>query len=174
LVRTTTREAANAIERYEALWRFDQASWVRQGWAATANMLVERSAFEAIGGFDPEYRHIGEDADFCIRARRAGHELGLCPGAVVTHEAERELRPMLRRAWRHGYSGNQTYHRIGVGYRAWRRPGPMLRAQPALALHQLDAGGLNGRERTRMARLAQLNYAARVAGSAWAELRRVR
>jgi GT2 family glycosyltransferase len=173
-VRTTTQEPSNAIERYEALWRFDQESWVRHGWAATANLMVERTAFEAVGGFDPEYRHIGEDADFCVRAGRAGHALGFCPGALVTHDAENRLRPLLRRAWRHGYSGNQTYHRIGAGYRAWRQPGPLLRGQQALALHQLRLDSLDRAERRRLARLAQVNYAARVAGSAWAELRRVR
>ena len=52
-VRVRVREHPNAIERYEAMWRFGQASWVRQGWAATANLLVHAEAFEAVGGFDP-------------------------------------------------------------------------------------------------------------------------
>jgi GT2 family glycosyltransferase len=173
-VRTTTQESPNAIERYEALWRFDQESWVQQGWAATANMMVERAAFEAVGGFDPEYRHIGEDADFCVRAGRAGHALGFCPDAVVTHDAERRLRPMLRRAWMHGYSGNQTHHRIGAGYRAWRRPGPVLRGEWALALYDLRRDAFDRAEGRRMGLLAQAGYAARIAGSVWSELRRAR
>jgi glycosyltransferase involved in cell wall biosynthesis len=68
-VEIETRTPANAIERFESFWRFDQESTVAQGWAATANLMVERSAFDAVGGFDPEYRHIGEDADFCLRDR---------------------------------------------------------------------------------------------------------
>src|SRR5947208_2213682 len=36
-VRVTTEEPPNAIERFEVLWRFDQESWVKLGWAATAN-----------------------------------------------------------------------------------------------------------------------------------------
>jgi GT2 family glycosyltransferase len=173
-VRTTTQEPPNAIERYEALWRFDQESWVKQGWAATANLLVERAAFDAVGGFDPDYRHIGEDADFCVRAVRAGHALGFCPDAVVTHDAESRLRPVLRRAWRHGYSGNQTYHRIGAGYRAWRRPGPLLRGERALALYDMRGDAFDRAEARRLGRLAQVSYAARFAGSVWSELRRAR
>src|SRR3954452_24884575 len=71
-VKVRVRERPNAVERFEALWRFGQRSWVEhQGWAATANLLVRADAFEAVGGFDPEWRHIGEDADFCMRARRS-------------------------------------------------------------------------------------------------------
>ena len=88
--------APNAIERYEALWRFGQESWVRQGWAATANLLVHAEAFEAVGGFDPTWRHIGEDVDFCFRTRDAGYALGYCAGAIVEHDAEHELRPAAR------------------------------------------------------------------------------
>jgi len=173
-VRTTTRERPNAIERYEALWRFDQESWVKQGWAATANMCVERTAFEVVGGFDPEYRRIGEDVDFCIRARRAGYELGFCPEAMVTHPAERRLRPLLRRSWMHGYSGNQTFHRLGLGYRAWRHPGSVLRGERALALYGIRRDAFDQAEWRRMVPLAQASYAARIAGSMWSELCRAR
>ena len=173
-VEVTTQEPPNAIERFEALWRFDQASWVKQGWAATANMCVERDAFEAVGGLDETYRHIGEDVDFCVRAIRAGYALGYCPDAVVTHDAERRMRPLLRRSWSHGYSGNQAHHRLGLGYRAWRRPGPLLRRDAALRLYEFRREAFDAPEWRRMGRLARLSYAARVAGSAWAELKRAR
>src|SRR6185503_21065226 len=84
-VETTTSDPPNAVERLEARWRFAQEHWVRQGWAATANLCAERRVLEAVGGFDPAYRHIGEDADLCLRAGRAGFVLGWCPGALVRH-----------------------------------------------------------------------------------------
>src|SRR4051812_33022650 len=55
-----TRPTPNSIEQFESRWRFKQEVGVSQGWAATANLLVEREAFDAIGGFDTTYRHIGE------------------------------------------------------------------------------------------------------------------
>jgi GT2 family glycosyltransferase len=173
-VRVRVRDRPNAIERYEALWRFGQESWVKQGWAATANLLVRADAFEAAGGFDPTWRHIGDDVDFCFRAHKAGYGLGYCPGAIVDHDAERELRPLLERCFRHGYSVNQAYYRLGAGYRAWRDPRPALFGDAALRQNGHTPGGDDPGEWRRMARLARLGYSARIAGSIWAELRRAR
>jgi GT2 family glycosyltransferase len=168
------REPANAIERFEALWRFGQSAWVKDGWAATANLLVHAEAFEAIGGFDPEWLEGGEDVDFCFRARDAGHELGFCPGAVVEHAGESELRPMLRRFFMHGYSSNQAFYRLGTGIRAWRHPARAIAGDRALRDYDYRPEDFAPVEWRRMARLARLGYGARFAGSAWAELRRAR
>lgn len=173
-VELETRTPPNTIERFELFWRLDQEAMVAQGWAATANLMVERYAFEAIGGFDSHYRHIGEDADFCMRAGRAGYELGYCAGALVHHGAERELSPVIRRAFFHGYSAAQVLRRLGVGHVAWRHPRPLLSPRFALAFHRIGADSLSGRERMRQGALATATYASRVAGSVWASLRRAR
>lgn len=169
-VKVRVRDGANAIERFEALWRFGQRGWVtRQGWAATANLLVHADAFEAIGGFDPAWRHIGEDVDFCLRARDAGYALDYCPGAMVEHQGERELRPFLRRCFLNGYSANQAFYRLGVGARAWRDPLPAVAGDLALRRIGHSPESFDPREWRRMAHLARLGYAARIAGSVWAE-----
>jgi GT2 family glycosyltransferase len=173
-VKLRTSERPNAIERFEALWRFGQAAWVKQGWAATANLLVHADAFAAIGGFDESWRHIGEDVDFCFRARDAGFALGYCPNALVDHYGESELRPFLRRFFRHGYSANQAFHRFGVGHRAWRDPLPALAGDAALRRYGHKPDGFEPAEWRRMSRLARAGYAARVAGSVWSELLRER
>lgn len=173
-VRLDVGENPNRIERFEALWRFGQEAWVAQGWAATANLLVRRDVFHEIGGFDPSWRHIGEDVDFCFRARAAGHALAYCSSAVVDHVAERQLRPFLRRCFLHGYSVNQAFYRLGVGYRAWRDPAPALFGDRALRLFGHQPEGFQCSEWRRMARLARLGYAGRIAGSLWAEMARAR
>ena len=173
-VEIRTRERPNSVERFEALWRFGQESWVRQGWAATANLTVAAEAFAATGGFDPAWRHVAEDVDLCVRAARAGFELGWCPEARVEHLAERSLRPMLARLFIHGYSSNQAVHRLGMGYRAWRDPWPALAGRRALWIVAGPTDGLSAAELRQMARLARLGYGARVLGSLWAELRRAR
>ena len=164
----------NALERFELLWRFGQEVWVKQGWAATANLLVHAEAFDAIDGFDNTWKHIGEDADFCLRARDAGFGLAYCADAVVDHEGERTLRPLLRRLFLHGYSANQAFYRLGFGHRAWRDPVPALRGDRALRQYGHVPAGFDRREWGRMVRLARLGYAARVLGSIWAELVRAR
>jgi GT2 family glycosyltransferase len=174
-VKVRTSERPNAIERFESLWRFGQKSWVKhQGWAATANLLVHADAFEALGGFDPTW-HYGEDADFCLRATDAGYALDYCGDAIVEHEAERELYPMLRRFFLHGYAGNQAFYRLGArGRRAWRDPLPALIGDRALRESGYSRENFDVREWRRMARMARLGYAARVTGSICAELARVR
>ena len=49
------------------------------------NLAVTRSAFEAIGGFDPVFHTAGDDVDFCWRLRDAGFRLGFVAGAFVWH-----------------------------------------------------------------------------------------
>lgn len=173
-VKLRTTMQPNAVERFEALWRFGQESWVKQGWAATANLLVHAEAFDAIGGFDPTWRHIGEDVDFCFRARAAGYPLAYCASAIVEHDGERELGPLLKRCLRHGYSVNQAFYRLGAGYRAWRHPLPALRGDAALRQFGYSPDRFDPGEWRRMSRLARAGYAARVLGSVWAELSRAR
>lgn len=52
--------------------------------AATA-ILVRRSAFDEVGGFDPSYFLYGEDLDFCRRLRQAGWRLVTVPDVWATH-----------------------------------------------------------------------------------------
>lgn len=173
-VEVTTGQPPNAVERLEARWRFAQEHWVRQGWAATANLCVAREALDAVGGFDPAYLEIGEDADLCVRAGRAGFSLAWCPGAVVRHEGERSLGPVLSRAFRHGYGAHQALDRVGVGHRAWTDPVPALRGGVALERLGIVPSALDPAERRRLGRLARLAYLARAAGSLKYELHRRR
>lgn len=172
-VEIETRSPPNAIERFEELWRFNQAAGVSQGWAATANLLVEREAFDAVGGFDPAY-HYGEDVDFCLRAGRAGYALSFCEDALVRHGAEHEFIPAMRRAVFHGYGATQVLRRLGVGHVAWRTPGIVLRPRVALGFYGVDIDALPRHERRVQGALAIVSYASRVAGSLWASLLRVR
>ena len=49
------------------------------------NMAFRRSALEAIGGFDPQFRRAGDDVDVCWRLREHGMTIGFSPAAVVWH-----------------------------------------------------------------------------------------
>jgi N-acetylglucosaminyl-diphospho-decaprenol L-rhamnosyltransferase len=50
-----------------------------------AAMVVRRSAFEAVGGFDEDFFLYWEETDLCFRLARAGWKLAWAEDAVVTH-----------------------------------------------------------------------------------------
>ena len=52
---------------------------------SAAALLVRRQAFEAVGGFWPEYRNGGEDLDLSCMLRRKGGRLALEWGSVLHH-----------------------------------------------------------------------------------------
>lgn len=49
-------------------------------------MLVRREVFEKVGGFDEKYFLYFEDADFCMRARKAGFKLVIMPDVLIRHK----------------------------------------------------------------------------------------
>ncbi|GAA4367646.1 glycosyltransferase family 2 protein [Agromyces bauzanensis] len=55
------------------------------GWLSGACVLLRRSAFDAIGGFDPGYFMYFEDVDLGYRLGRVGYRNMFDPAASVTH-----------------------------------------------------------------------------------------
>lgn len=68
------------------------------------NLAVTRAAFEAIGGFDPQFHTAGDDVDFCWRLRDAGGRLGFSPGAFVWHWRRPSVRAFLRQQIGYGHA----------------------------------------------------------------------
>ncbi|PJJ71244.1 GT2 family glycosyltransferase [Diaminobutyricimonas aerilata] len=58
---------------------------------AADGMLVRRSVWDALGGFDPGLPAVDAALDFCIRARLAGHRVVGVPGARVQSAGGPEL-----------------------------------------------------------------------------------
>jgi hypothetical protein len=50
-----------------------------------AALMIRRTVFTALGGFDPDYFAYLEDVDLCIRAWLSGHEVWYIPGAEAVH-----------------------------------------------------------------------------------------
>lgn len=50
-----------------------------------AFMLMRRSTFEAVGGFDEDFWMYGEDLDLCLRVSERGQSVLYWPGATVRH-----------------------------------------------------------------------------------------
>src|SRR5689334_14983919 len=65
----------------------------------TANLLVRRAAFEAVGGFAEGIRS-GGDADLCWRLQDAGWAIEHRPQAIVAHDHRATVRALVRQAAR--------------------------------------------------------------------------
>lgn len=80
---------------YEHPKHYDPVTW-ETNWSSHACILLRRSAWQAIGGYDEGMFLYAEDVEISYRLRREGFRLRYCPNAVVWHYAygyERELKP---------------------------------------------------------------------------------
>lgn len=69
---------------------YRQTSWDRSterevDWVSFAAMLIRRSAFEGVGGFDEGFWLYGEELDLCTRLRAAGWKVLASPAVEVVH-----------------------------------------------------------------------------------------
>ena len=105
--------------------------------------------------------------------RRRRLRLTRCPDAIVEHAAETELRPVLRRSFEQAFALHDLHRKHGLqAGRYWRNPGPLVRGDWALRRFGIDPQALPPGERRAVLRVARGEYAARMAGSLWAPLRR--
>ena len=90
----------------------------------TGNAAVRTPVFRALGGFDEAIRVAGgEDTEFSVRLRAAGHVIARAVEARVFHESRIGLADYLRMIFRHG----RGRRRLGERFPAYRLRFPLLR-----------------------------------------------
>lgn len=80
-------------------------------WISGASLIVRREVFEQIGLLDEGYFLYFEEADFCLRARKAGWKIWFVPESRVVHleGASTGIRNIVRRRPRYWYDSRRRY-----------------------------------------------------------------
>lgn len=114
---------------YESHTAFSQSKNVPKGHCVTANLLIKRTVFETLEGFNSEMKS-GGDWEFSGRAVSSGYNLCYADNVMVFHPARKTLRAIFKKqkrfaAWGYlnvqrdyGHSGlrillSNAYHGIG-------------------------------------------------------------
>jgi N-acetylglucosaminyl-diphospho-decaprenol L-rhamnosyltransferase len=79
----------NRFSRRYRMVDWDHASAREVDWVATTHVVVRRTAWDQVGGFDDGYFMYMEDVDLCWRLRKRGWKVGYEPAAGVVHEIGR-------------------------------------------------------------------------------------
>jgi O-antigen biosynthesis protein len=88
------------------------------------NMAFRKTCLQAIGGFDPQFRVAGDDADICWRLRQEGWTLGFSPAAMVWHHRRSSVGAYLKQQRGYGRAdamlGRKWPEKYNaVGYLRW-------------------------------------------------------
>jgi mycofactocin glycosyltransferase len=75
----------------------------RVAYVPAAALVVRKSVFESLGGFD-ESMHVGEDVDFVWRVNEANHTVRYEPAATVAHDHRTDLQQFLKRRFQYATS----------------------------------------------------------------------
>ena len=133
----------NPATRHYHMAGSDRSRPTQVDWVSGACMLLRRSAFEAVGGFDGGYFMYFEDMDLCMRLAQAGWRVLLDPIAKVEHAGGNSTRKA-------PYRKVINHHRSSLRFYCRR-----FARDPRILLAPLVAAGLALRAAVSLARTAQ-------------------
>jgi GT2 family glycosyltransferase len=88
-------------------------------WVSGACMLVRRTAFDEVGGFDARYFLYWEDADLCRRLRARGYEIRYVPAATAVHQVGQSSRTARASSIKAFHESAYLYYTTHVAPGAW-------------------------------------------------------
>jgi len=120
-------------------------------WVLGAALLLRRTAFEAVGGFEESYFMYFEEVDLCLRLHAAQSQVHFTPSATVLHArgaSTSQCRKEMLIA--HFRSSEHFYRRHYSGRRAWFWVSLMKLKIAMLLVRDVVRLGVGSDERTRV------------------------
>jgi hypothetical protein len=112
LVRGVARRDPVLLAEAEALHAFER----EVDWVSGACLMIRREAFEAVSGFDERFFLYEEDADLCLRVRRAGWQVLYTPTVEARHALGRSMARSPERARLEYDRSHRLYYRKHRGF----------------------------------------------------------
>ncbi|MDI6803210.1 MAG: glycosyltransferase family 2 protein [Bacteroidota bacterium] len=78
---------SHSYEKYSRIIKARYNKIAEVDWVSGAALMVRRSIFEEVKGFDEKYFMYFEDSDICKRIKNLGYKICYFPGTTVVHQA---------------------------------------------------------------------------------------
>tara|TARA_Y100000052_G_scaffold26486_1_gene31540 strand:- start:1244 stop:2134 length:891 start_codon:yes stop_codon:yes gene_type:complete len=95
----SAHDSFKLVELYDSVFAFQQAEYVKSGFAVTANLVARRECFDIIGPFNSELMS-GGDVEWNLKATKTGLLMQYCDNVMVQHPARDTLKELLIKAKR--------------------------------------------------------------------------
>jgi GT2 family glycosyltransferase len=101
------------LTRFASPYDFDMTQHVEA--ISGAAMIIRRAVINIIGDLDDQYKHCGEDIDYCWRVGRAGWKIAFVHNAVVIHYTGQSSKQAVYRTFLQSVGGTDRYYRLHYG-----------------------------------------------------------
>lgn len=81
------------------------------GWVSGGAMIIKRSIFQKLSGFDPRFFLYWEDVDLCLRARQDGWTVCIMPSIKVIHERGASLHNLAQKTRLYDQSADKYFNK---------------------------------------------------------------
>ncbi|MFA5163067.1 MAG: glycosyltransferase family 2 protein [Patescibacteria group bacterium] len=96
------------LQNTKANWlRSKKADYWETDWVSGAALIIRRDVFMSIKGWDEKFFLYLEDTDLCLRTRKSGYLVVICPSASLIHYGGKS--PARQRSRRRYYYFSQNY-----------------------------------------------------------------
>ena len=86
----------------------DRQKYFETDWVSGGAMMIRRSLFSELGGFDENYFMYFEDVDLCLQAKKRGWKIAVCPEAKIFHKSGQSFSG--KRKKKKYYYNSQSYY----------------------------------------------------------------